>query len=58
MIRQISNLIKKSPADDRTYRYLKLANDLKCILISDKDVEKSSASLYVGVGTLYDPKHA
>jgi insulysin len=48
-------MIRKSKLDDRHFRYLKLQNDLRCILVSDKDVEKSAACLYVNVGSLYDP---
>jgi insulysin len=51
-------MIRKSRLDDRTFRYLKLNNDLRCILVSDKDVEKSAAALYVNVGSLHDPPHA
>jgi secreted Zn-dependent insulinase-like peptidase len=58
MIKSISNMIRISRSDDRIYRYLKLKNNLRCILVSDKDVEKSAACMYVGVGSLYDPAHA
>lgn len=51
-------LIKKSKSDDRLYKYLRLSNDLRCLLVSDKDVEKSAACLHVGVGSLYDPPQA
>ncbi len=47
--------IKKPKFDDRQYRYVKLSNDLKCLLVQDKDVEKSAACLYVGSGSLCDP---
>ena len=59
MINSLSNmLIKKSKNDDRLYKYLRLKNDLRCLLVSDKDVEKSAACMYVNVGSLYDPPHA
>ena len=58
MIKSISNMIRKNKTDDRLYRYLKLQNNMRCILVSDKDVETSAACLYVGVGSLYDPIHA
>eukprot|EP00347_Sterkiella_histriomuscorum_P004511 403360183 len=51
-------LIKKSRSDDRLYRYLRLNNDLRCLLVSDKDAEKSAACLHVGVGSLHDPPQA
>ncbi len=28
---------------------------MQCLLVSDKDVEKSAACLYVNVGSLHDP---
>ena len=31
---------------------------MKCLLIEDKDVEKSSATMYVGTGNLCDPKQS
>ena len=57
MIKFLSNSIIKSRLDDRSYRFLKLSNNLRCILVSDKDVEKSAACMYVNVGSLYDPPH-
>ena len=57
MIKSISNMIRKSKLDDRNFRYLKLKNNLKCMVVSDKDAEKSAACLYVNVGSLYDPPH-
>lgn len=48
-------MIKKSKSDDRLYRYLRLNNDLRCLVVHDKDAEKSAACLHVGVGSLHDP---
>lgn len=50
-------MIRTSKNDDRLYRYLRLPNNLRCLLVSDQDVEKSAACLHVGVGSLYDPLH-
>ena len=47
--------IIKSSSDDREYRYVRLQNDLKVILVSDEEAEKSSACLFVGTGSLNDP---
>jgi insulysin len=55
MIKAISNQIKKSKMDDRLYRYIKLQNSMRCLLVHDKDVEKSSACMFVGSGSLADP---
>lgn len=47
--------IIKSPSDNRTYKAIKLANELECVLIQDVDALKSSAALSVGVGSFKDP---
>jgi insulysin len=31
---------------------------MRCLLVQDRDVEKSAACLYINVGSLYDPPHA
>ena len=48
--------IIKARCDNRKYKYIKLANELRCILISDKHADKSAASLDVRVGSSLDPK--
>jgi secreted Zn-dependent insulinase-like peptidase len=45
----------KSISDKRTYRALLLDNQMECLVISDKDAQKSSAALSVGVGSFSDP---
>ena len=47
--------ILKSKNDKLLYKYIKLENDLKCVLIQDKATKESSAVLNVGVGSLEDP---
>lgn len=47
--------IKKSELDDRDYRYIKLPNGMRCVLVHDKDVETSAACLFVNNGSLCDP---
>ena len=48
--------IIKSRCDNRIYKYLKLKNGLRCLLISDNEADKSAASLDVKVGCALDPK--
>jgi insulysin len=48
--------IIKSSCDKRIYKLLKLNNGMKCILIEDKEADKSAASLDVMVGCSLDPK--
>jgi len=48
--------IIKSRCDNRIYKRVKLSNGMRCILISDKETDKSAASLDVKVGCALDPK--
>lgn len=48
--------ITKSENDDREYRYLRLANGLRLVLISDLDTERSGVSLSVYRGNYSDPE--
>ncbi|KAM3142497.1 hypothetical protein pb186bvf_005399 [Paramecium bursaria] len=50
------NQIFKSKIDTRIYKSIELPNKLLCLLISDKDTEKSAAALNVDVGSLCDPQ--
>jgi insulysin len=47
--------VNRSPADDRRYRYLKLENGLRVLLVSDVASDKSAAALSVGVGSFDNP---
>jgi len=47
--------IIKSQNDKRDYRAVQLPNELTCLLVSDKEADKSSASLDVNIGSVYDP---
>ena len=42
--------------DDRLYRFVRLSNQLRCLLVHDRDVEKSAACMFVGSGNLVDPQ--
>eukprot|EP01091_Cochliopodium_minus_P010546 TRINITY_DN2818_c1_g1_i2.p1 TRINITY_DN2818_c1_g1~~TRINITY_DN2818_c1_g1_i2.p1 ORF type:complete len:950 (+),score=301.19 TRINITY_DN2818_c1_g1_i2:340-3189(+) len=48
-------MIIKSENDQRKYKYIQLENKLDVVIISDKELEKSSASLDVKVGNFHDP---
>lgn len=48
--------IIKSKSDKRLYKLIRLDNKLQCLLISDKEADKSAASLDVKVGCALDPK--
>lgn len=47
--------VEKSEEDRRSYRLLHLANDMRVLLVSDPETDKSGAGLGVGVGHLSDP---
>ena len=48
--------ITKSENDDREYRYLRLTNGLRLVLISDVDTERAGVSLSVFRGNYSDPE--
>ncbi len=45
----------RAPNDESEYRHFTLDNGLRVILLSDPKLNKSSAALAVGVGSLSDP---
>lgn len=45
-------------SDRRVFRPLLLQNQLECLVISDRDAQKSAAALSVGVGSFSDPIEA
>ncbi|CAD8060229.1 unnamed protein product [Paramecium primaurelia] len=51
-------MIKLSKVDKRIYKHLNLSNKLQCLLIEDKEAEKSAAALNVQVGAFQDPRNA
>jgi insulysin len=52
----LSQLPAKASTDRSEYRHLVLDNGLRVILLSDPDLNKSSAAMVIGVGSLMDPK--
>ena len=48
--------IIKSEKDNRLYKYIKLDNGLRCLLIEDDLNDYSGASLNIGVGGALNPK--
>ncbi len=51
----VSKDIVKSPNDKRSYEYLVLDNQMRVLLVSDPEADKSAAALTVGVGSLSNP---
>jgi insulysin len=52
--RLADNTMEKPLLDDRTYRVIRLPNQLEALLIHDPETDKSSASLDVNVGSFSD----
>jgi insulysin len=52
----LDDLPEKASNDQSEYRHLVLDNGLRVVLLSDPDLNKSSAAIAVGVGSLSDPK--
>jgi len=48
--------IRKSPNDQRNYRYLVLPNKLRVVLVSDPTTEKAAAALTVFRGSQHEPE--
>jgi len=48
--------VKKSPNDERSYRYLVLDNGLRVLLVSDPGTDRAAASLSVLRGYYHEPK--
>jgi len=51
----MSNNIKKSKKDKREYKFVVLPNKLKVMLIHDKDLVTSTATMSVNVGSIGEP---
>ena len=58
MIKEKAENIRKPEVDKRSYRYIKLENNLKCLLVHDTESQVSAASLHVASGNLNDPPEA
>ncbi|KAK9447853.1 Metalloenzyme, LuxS/M16 peptidase-like protein [Limtongia smithiae] len=52
----LADALERPELDNRSYRVVRLANDLEALLIHDPDTDKASAALDVRVGAFSDPK--
>ncbi|KAK9462938.1 Metalloenzyme, LuxS/M16 peptidase-like protein [Lipomyces oligophaga] len=52
----LASALEHPELDDRSYRVIRLQNDLEALLIHDPDTDKSSAALDVRVGSFSDPR--
>ena len=53
---RITENLEKPSLDDRSYRVIRLSNQLEALLIHDPDTDKASAALDVNVGNFSDPE--
>ena len=48
--------VRKSPNDDRDYRYLVLPNKMRVLLVSDPNTDKAAAALSIYRGSFHEPE--
>ena len=51
---RVADIMQKPQLDKRTYRVIKLANNLEALLIHDSETDKASAAMDVDVGSFSD----
>ena len=56
MLEKMKDDIVKSSHDRRKYRYIKLKNQMECIIVSDSESQTSADTLSVSSGHLKDPE--
>lgn len=55
-IERVTESLEKPELDDRSYRVIRLPNQLEALLVHDPDTDKASASVNVNVGNFNDPQ--
>lgn len=53
-IERITESLEKPELDDRSYRVIRLPNQLEALLVHDPDTDKASAAVNVNVGNFSD----
>lgn len=53
-IERVAEGLEKPALDDRSYRVVRLPNQLEALLVHDPDTDKASASVNVNVGSFSD----
>lgn len=54
-VERITDNLEKGSLDDRSYRVIKLPNQLEALLVHDPETDKASAAMDVNVGNFSDP---
>ena len=53
-VERVADSLEKPSLDNRSYRVIKLANQLEALLVHDPDTDKASAAVDVNVGAFSD----
>lgn len=53
-IQRLADHLEKPALDDRSYRVVRLPNQLEALLVHDPETDKASASVNVNVGSFSD----
>lgn len=53
-VERIADSLEAPELDDRSYRVIRLPNNLEALLVHDPDTDKASASVNVNVGSFSD----
>ena len=53
-VERVTERLETPSLDDRTYRVIRLPNELEALLVHDAETDKASASLDVNVGNFCD----
>lgn len=53
-VRRLADRLETPAIDDRSYRVIRLSNDLEALLVHDPDTDKASAAMDVNVGSFSD----
>lgn len=53
-VRRLADRLETPALDDRSYRIIRLSNDLEVLLVHDPDTDKASAAMDVNVGSFSD----
>ena len=53
-VERLADRLDKPLLDDRSYRVIRLPNELEALLIHDPDTDKASAAMDVNVGSFSD----
>lgn len=56
LVETLADQLEKPSLDDRSYRVIKLPNQLEVLLVHDAETDKASAAMDVNVGNFSDPE--